>query len=198
MTTPKPIPPETVHDTHEPEDSLANYVQDQPTTWEVKRWALQQAYLAQYAETGRVFESASIVGCTSEATESWHRLDSLGFQNRYAKAKEQFLEKCVAEIDRRAFQGIDHPVIHQGVITDTYKVFDSNLAMFRVKKLDPSYRENAQLVDGMVEVITVLDELRRIGTPRGLAPADTVTDAATDSGMEEPGDEAEPGQDITG
>lgn len=170
MTTPEQDDQELDLDSSQDhqQDSLSNYITGQPNQYQIKRWTLQQAYLAQYAETGRVYETASIVGCSARVVEFWHRADSFGFQNRYGLAKQQFLEKLEAEIDRRAFEGVDHPVIHLGVITDTYKVYSDNLAMFRVKKLDPSYRENAQLVDGMVEVVSVLDELRRIGTPRVL------------------------------
>lgn len=164
MTTPEQIPPETLQDTSK--DSLANYISGSPTVWQVKRWTLQQAYLAAYSTSGRVYESARIAGCTAPAVEKWHREDSFAFQKRYESAKLDFLEQCEAEIDRRAFEGVDHPVIHLGVITDTYKSYSDNLAMFRVKKLDPSYRENAQLVDNLAEVVSVLDELRRIGTAR--------------------------------
>ena len=52
------------------------------------------------------------------------------------------LGKLEAEINRRAIEGVDHPVIHQGVITDTYKQYSDNLLMFRAKRLDPSYRHN--------------------------------------------------------
>ena len=52
--------------------------------------------------------------------------------------------KVEAEIDRRSIEGIDHPVIHQGVITDTYKTYSDNLLMFRAKRLDPEYRDTVR------------------------------------------------------
>ena len=77
------------------------------------------------------------------------------------------MEKCEAEIDRRAFEGIEKRFFNtKGEITGSTWQYSDNLAMFRVKKLEPSYRENAQLVDNLTEVICVLDELRRIGTAR--------------------------------
>ena len=39
-------------------------------------------------------------------------------------------------------EGVDHPVIFKGEITDTYKTYSDNLLLFRMNKLDPSYREN--------------------------------------------------------
>ena len=50
--------------------------------------------------------------------------------------------KLDAEINRRAIEGIDHPVIYKGEITATYKQYSDNLLMFRAKRLDPSYRDN--------------------------------------------------------
>ena len=47
-----------------------------------------------------------------------------------------------AEIHRRAVEGVDHPVIHQGVITTTFKQYSDNLLMFKAKRLDPQYRDN--------------------------------------------------------
>ena len=54
----------------------------------------------------------------------------------------EYVEKLEAEVDRRAIEGIDHPVIYKGSITDTYKEYSDNLLMFRLKKLRPEYREN--------------------------------------------------------
>ena len=49
------------------------------------------------------------------------------------------------EIHRRAFDGFDHPVTYEGRITTTYKEYSDNLAMFRLKKLRPEYRENSTI-----------------------------------------------------
>ncbi len=46
------------------------------------------------------------------------------------------------EIHRRAFDGFDHPVTYEGRITATYKDYSDNLAMFRLKKVRPEYRDS--------------------------------------------------------
>lgn len=56
--------------------------------------------------------------------------------------EQEYVEKLEAEVDRRAIEGIDHPVIYKGSITDSYKEYSDNLLMFRLKKLRPEYREN--------------------------------------------------------
>jgi len=47
-----------------------------------------------------------------------------------------------AEIDRRAVEGVDKPVIYKGEITGTYMEYSDNLLKFRRKQRDPSYRDN--------------------------------------------------------
>ena len=70
------------------------------------------------------------------------RTDVYGFKKRMAIIEQEYVEKLEAEVDRRAIEGIDHPVIYKGSITDTYKEYSDNLLMFRLKKLRPEYREN--------------------------------------------------------
>ena len=142
-----------------------------PNVYEVKRWMLQEKFLAAFAETGAINLSAATAECSVEAYYHWLSADSYMFQKRFERAKAQVLESMVIEIDRRAFKGYDHPVIHQGKITGTYKVYDSNLAMFRVKKLDPSYRDSADIAADTSAIRSTLEELRKMGTARLTAPA---------------------------
>ena len=44
-----------------------------------------------------------------------------------AIAEQEYVEKLEAEVNRRAIEGIDHPVIYKGSITDTYKEYRDNL-----------------------------------------------------------------------
>ena len=79
------------------------------------------------------------------------------------------------EIRRRAIEGVDHPVIHQGVITATYKQYSDNLLMFRAKRLDPEYRDNPRVLPGApVPAITQIN----IHLPPGASNTET-TPAAT-------------------
>ena len=137
-----------------------------PTVYEVKRWTLQEAFLAEYSKCGAVYKAAAAAGCTYQSTVNWLDLDSFSFQKRYQEARARYLEKMALECDRRALEGVDHPVIHLGVITDTYKQYSDNLLMFRMKKLDPSYRENYELVENVSEVKDLLTALRAAGIPR--------------------------------
>ena len=137
-----------------------------PTADQFNTWNLQERFLEAYADCGGIYKAAALAGCSARAWENWNRADVFGIQNRFQSAQARYLEKMEIEADRRALDGVNQDIFYQRDKIGTKTIYSDNLLMFRMKKLDPSYRENAQLVDGMVEVITVLDELRRIGTPR--------------------------------
>ncbi len=113
-----------------------------PTVPESKRWAMQEAFLAEFSRTHLLCASADAAGISPQAVEQWRHgvttngrdLNSFNFDKRFALASLRYQERLDAEIDRRAVEGIDHPVI--------YKEYSDNLLMFRRKKLDPSYRDN--------------------------------------------------------
>jgi hypothetical protein len=103
----------------------------------------QRAFLITYALSGQVLNSCKAAGIHWTTHYHWKK------HKKYRAAVEQaqqitadFMED---EVHRRAFDGIDHPVTFEGKITDTYKVYSDNLAMFRLKKLRPEYRDNFQI-----------------------------------------------------
>lgn len=71
------------------------------------------------------------------------------------------------EINRRAIEGTDKPVIYQGKITGSYKEFSDNLLMFRAKRLDPSYRDNYN--DRSMENTPVVTQINIIAPPGAVA-----------------------------
>lgn len=105
-------------------------------------WQNQERFLAAFRECCRIGEAAEAVGLTRWAVERWQRTDVYGFKKRMAIIEQEYVEKLEAEVDRRAVEGIDHPVIYKGSITGTYREYSDNLLMFRLKKLRPEYREN--------------------------------------------------------
>ena len=88
------------------------------------------------------WDACSVTGIPVPTAEHWDTVDYYGFKRRKAWAAQIALGKLEAEIHSRVIEGVDHPVIHQGVITDTYKQYSDNLLMFRTKRLDPEYRGN--------------------------------------------------------
>lgn len=106
-----------------------------PNAAQVRCWANQELFLDAWARTGSI-------GVGVPNAEYWGAKDTYGFKKRKAWALQAFMGKVEAEIDRRAIDGTDRPVIYKGEITTTYKEYSDNLLMFRAKKLDPSYRDN--------------------------------------------------------
>lgn len=62
------------------------------------------------------------------------------------------------EARRRAFEGFDKPIVHQGVITDTVKEYSDTLAIFLLKAHFPEkYRERSS-VDLTVATLDMTDD----------------------------------------
>jgi len=65
------------------------------------------------------------------------------FKKREELAKTKYLETCEAKVDRRAFDGIDEPILYEGEDTGyKKKKFSDSLAQFRLKSMAPEkYRD---------------------------------------------------------
>ena len=121
-----------------------------PTVPESKRWAKQEAFLAEFSKTHLLCASADAVGISPQAVEQWRHgvttngrdLNSFNFLKRFEAASLRYQETLDAEIDRRGVEGIEKPVFYKGKEVARVKEYSDNLLMFRRKKLDPSYRDN--------------------------------------------------------
>ena len=116
-----------------------------PTTAQVRCWTNQGLFLDALAHTGSIGAACAESGVGVPNAEFWNAKDTYGFKTRKAWALRTFMGKVEAEINRRAIEGVDHPVIYKGEISTTYKEYSDNLLMFRAKRLDPSYRDNYEV-----------------------------------------------------
>ena len=132
-----------------------------PDAAQTRSWMRQQLWLEAFAKCGSMGEACAATGIPVPTAEHWASVDYYGFKRRKSWAAQMALGKLDAEINRRAVEGVDHPVIHQGVITDTYKQYSDNLLMFRAKRLDPEYRDNPRLQQesGQVQVTKIIINL---------------------------------------
>ena len=105
-------------------------------------WRRQELFIAAYQQHGILALACKETGIPLHTVEHWSTNETQGFKKRRALADRSALGVVEAEIHRRGIEGIDHPVIHQGKITDTYKQYSDNLLMFRAKRLDPEYKDN--------------------------------------------------------
>src|SRR5688500_16617685 len=82
--------------------------------------ARQAAFVKAFADCGVIGKAASSAGISRRLVYEWIDTDS-EFAQLFASVKEDYIEKLEQEADRRAVEGVDHPVIYEGEITDTYK-----------------------------------------------------------------------------
>lgn len=98
-------------------------------------------FLELLREVPNVSRAARTLNLTPKAFRH-HKAKNPEFAEAWDDAIEEGIEKCEAEVHRRAFEGTEKPVTFQGVITDTYREYSDTLAMFLLKAHRPDkYRE---------------------------------------------------------
>lgn len=93
-------------------------------------------------------KSAKKAGYSVASIYIWRKNDD-EFSQRWAEADEVGtqvqLAQLEAECDRRAVNGVVDKIIQIGDQTYRFKKYSDALLMFRMKKLDPTYREKVDL-----------------------------------------------------
>ena len=93
----------------------------------------QEAFLSKLSQTGSVTQSAAYAGVNLCTPYNWCEVDQdfqRAMESARAVGEKVILAKLEEEIQRRALSGKEDPG-------------SANLLMFRTKRLDPAYRENA-------------------------------------------------------
>jgi len=122
----------------------------------------QRAFLAAYATLGVIYSAASAARIHASTHYDWLKRDPR-YVARFEEARERVLERLVREADRRAVEGLERLKFHDGAaIIDPRtgrpyieREYSDVLLMFRIKKLDPSYRERHEVTGpsgGPVEI----------------------------------------------
>lgn len=109
--------------------------------------------MAELSEWPNVSRAARAAG-VSRKTAYQHRQLHEEFAEAWENALETGLDKWEEEAARRAFEGVDKPVIYQGEITDTYKEYSDTLAITMLKAhRGEKYRERSEVkTDGTLEI----------------------------------------------
>lgn len=93
------------------------------------------------AAGGNVTRACEAIDVARLTAYRW-REDDPEFAAAWDEAKSAGLDALEDEALRRAFEGIDKPIVHQGVITDTVREYSDTLAIFLLKGGKPEkYRE---------------------------------------------------------
>ena len=96
------------------------------------------------ATGGNVTRACVAVDIERTTPYSW-REDDPDFAKSWDRSKQIGAEVLEDEARRRAFEGFDKPIVHQGVITATMKEYSDTLAIFLLKGAMPEkYRERHQ------------------------------------------------------
>ena len=129
--------------------------------------AKQRAFLAAYGRIGIVKAAAEAAKIAHKSHYNW--LLNPKYKAAFTEAREDAIGYLEAEAHKRAVEGVEEPVIWQGQLCFeplrdpktgaikrdrkgrpllsttplTIKRPSDNLLMFRLKQLDPSYRDNA-------------------------------------------------------
>jgi hypothetical protein len=90
------------------------------------------SFLVVLRETCNVSEAARAAGIGRRTAYEWREKDAK-FAEGWDDAEEEAADKLEREAWRRAVEGIDKPVVHQGVITATYKEYSDRMLEILLK-----------------------------------------------------------------
>ena len=122
-------------------------------------------FLRALAEGCHVGRACAASGLSRTQVAAWRRADS-EFDGLYQEAEQIGVTALEDEAHRRAFEGVDKPVFHQGVEVGTVKEYSDGLATLLLKAHRPEkYRERQDInVTGQVDIAAVILAAReRVG-----------------------------------
>lgn len=97
------------------------------------------------ASGGNVSRACEAVDIDRTTPYTWREEDE-AFAAAWEKAKQWGAEALEDEARRRAYEGTDKPVFHQGVQCGTIREYSDTLAIFLLKGAMPEkYRENSKI-----------------------------------------------------
>lgn len=103
------------------------------------------AFCAALTDTCNVGRACKAVDIARQTAYRW-REEMPAFAEAWDKAMKVGLSALEDEAHRRAFEGVDEPIVHQGVVMDTKKAYSDTLAIFLLKAHAPEkYRENSKV-----------------------------------------------------
>jgi hypothetical protein len=103
------------------------------------------AFCAALAETCNVGRSCAAVGISRQTAYTW-REDDPAFAAAWERAMKCGLTLLEDEMHRRAIEGTEEPVFHQGEVCGTLRKYSDTLAIFLAKSHNPEkYRDNSRM-----------------------------------------------------
>ena len=145
------------------------------------------AFCAALAETCNVGKACKAINIARTTAYTW-REDDPEFSGMWDRAMKVGVTALEDEAHRRAFEGNDEPVFHQGSECGSVRKYSDTLAIFLLKAHAPDkYRENSKVeLSGSLDLRKLSDEeideeLAKLGAVAGTeAPRTDFTDDGSD------------------
>jgi hypothetical protein len=96
----------------------------------------QRAFLAGFVAARGIRAAEGLSGVSRWSHYEWMSKDPL-YAERFRLAKQMIADDFEGEAHRRAFVGVDTPVVYRGEITAAYKRYSDALAIFVLKAMKP-------------------------------------------------------------
>lgn len=125
------------------------------------RYVWVKAYLSELSKHGAPGVAAEAVSVhRSSIARARHRHPTFAIAE--AAAKQKAGDRWEAEVARRAFEGVEEPVFHQGIECGTVRKYSDTLAMFMLKGLRPEkYRDGQTNISVNTSVAVTISEPER-------------------------------------
>lgn len=105
----------------------------------------RQHFLEALAQTCSVLRACEIAEVSRAAVYKWRDADA-EFAKQWELARARGADALEDEAVRRAYEGIEEPIFHQGRCVDTVHRYSDTLLIFLLKGAKPEkYRENSRL-----------------------------------------------------
>ena len=118
--------------------------------------ARRSAVLAALAETGVVTSACRAAGVDRSTVFRW-RQDDPEFAAEWEDALEQAADRFESEAIRRAVEGVEDPVFHQGVIVGHVVKYSDNLLVNVIRAKREAYRNQGTVqVNANVDIATAI------------------------------------------
>lgn len=131
----------------------------------------RDAFLKAFAETGTLTHAAEAAGCDRSAHYYWMEHDP-EYPALFTEAAHRANDSLEREARRRAIEGTEEPIYHNGRVVGAVHKYSDTLLIFLMKGALPSkYRER---IDVTMDVTT---EVRRLAGELGLDEAEVMAEA---------------------
>lgn len=102
----------------------------------------RDSFLEELRLRGNVFDACQVADLTRSVAYAW-RQDDADFAAAWETALDEAADRMEREAHRRAVEGVDKPIYHQGVRVDVVREYSDTLLIFLLKAARPEkFREN--------------------------------------------------------